>query len=887
MAGTGHSYEIANVHAVKEAAAALADRLPEGPGRSWFLSRKFLRHLTSDVFTVRIYHSHVEATADGFDPAERDMLVAKIAHGREVRLFSPEIFSAIGGELEHIADWIAWLKGNDPKLHSKLSRVTVEQARLMAGSWSAKVASLKPASRGTETRTLDTRAGRRWVELLDAAALAAEGYAMSHCVATYSPQLEGKSSRIYSLRDVSDHSLLTAEFTASGDRAFLRQVKAFGNGPVPPHGQSCLVELMTFLVADGGGAAEAAGLCRNADGSWSRAIDVWERIEWMGYSGVASNREMIVMSPRNPVLPLLKIVFSYPHWRTSLPAGELAGVAVALEVRHFHASEQRAFAKIRNLIGHVAEERYAMTSGPEMEVADGTVIPVLDLMPRREIGGVTCLVAARTEGELLHVPHSGDEARTLLIVAEERHMVGAGVYPARDSYSKNSRTVTGVVFDPSRWNAAESARCLAVMNAAGVQHLRTDNEAGRALRSKRRPVRSHAGKWSLFLDEALPLPGITGEGQWRHTGEMAEFAKGSYQSATVQLDGQGKVGSVYCVLMDLPLAQEIAAFLNFMSWKPSRHVHGLGSRKNYVTSGSEMGHLHFIGGQWSASADFDGFVKLASQKPKGRRRLYFDECEAESVFSALPSNRISDEADALLAAALTAWAKTARRHKDTDLMLSHTGIFAGASDLRWSSSWEGRLVAASRLRGRLSGRTAASLDRLAQHVIREAMKGRFSYGDIRIPSAAGLFAAYHQALPDGLFKRVLKRLLRVGTKLPLETGRNAPSPEWFGRIKDRAASLGCLSMIVDAADWTAAFLPKEGMLTLGEAADWMECIRTAALKRWNFHSSRAGPSFCEKLAAGLEACADEDELGQWKALISEAAGFKPNWDDQGMTAKAA
>lgn len=864
MAGTGHSYEIGNLSRVRETLARLMEGFPEGAGRDWLGSRKVLRYLTSPEFTFPANARDPEGQSALFDGDERDLLTAKLRAGGEVRLFSPEIFSmnhANGGGLGHVADWIMWLSANDRKLYAKLSRINVEQAILRAGEdWAGTSESRVPYGGGLEETVVDTPAGRRWVELLDRTALSAEGSAMKHCVGSYERFLG--QHRIMSLRDRRKRSLLTAEFQIVDGVPHLRQVSAFANKAVPDHAQLCLAFLMESLGAADGPVAEAAGVCRGADGKWTRIVDSWERETWMGMDGVASGSSLILMSPVDPSRTLLKVMFSSGDWRNlAKPTGQ----AFALEDRHFHIDEQRMVATVMNAVGHLGHGiRYV-----DVVFSDGRHVPQRDLMEKREIGGVMCLVEnqarpadiedswpwrsglERSGNEIVHVVHSKDSARTLLRIERDR------------SYERVKRLFAAPQ-DALRWSPAEAKRCLAVMTALEIQSFKReiDSTECQALDRRYHPVRLASGRWILFNEEAESLTSLTGcPGRgWKYVSEMAELSTGEYGSVSVRKNAKDEVNYIFATLAGLKSAAETAAFLNRMDWKPARRVFGGWSPQG---DGSPV---YYLMGRWRATVDVEGFIREATGGKRMRRIRRMQETEAEAVFAVLPEAGGGDDADFLLASAIDAWSRIAVKKEGSDMPLAPSpGYHYSAYAPRWSGTYEGRLRAAKRLWHIFSDTTRRRLERVASKAMRGLLKGwRKQYLHPAIPSVTALLETYHEAFSDALFERTVKKALS-DRRIPLKPGVAAPDPAWFGPLAERAVKSQCKWLLNEACDYTTSALKEDTVLTLADAAIWLECFRIASRLSWHFQATRSAPTLLAAVEKAAQASPEE-----WRETIEEA-----------------
>jgi len=863
MAGTGHSYEIGNVSSVRKTVERLADGFPEGPGKDWLRSRKVLRYLTSPRFTFSVERSDPEDAAALFDEDGREFLVAKLKSGVEVRLFSPEVYSMIqasDGGLAHVADWIMWLSVNDPKLYAKLPRITVEQAQERASEdWAGTKGAPAPLSRGREETVVATPAGRTWVELLDGTALRAEGSVMSHCVASYESVLGQR--RIMSLRDRAGRSIVTVEFRCEAGKPTLWQASAFANTPVPAHAQLCLAHLMEHLGAEGAAVAAAAGITRDHSGAWRRIVDVWNRETWMGMTGVSLGQDLVLMSPRDPSRTLLKVRFASVDWREQdAPVGFVS----ALEHRHFHIDEQRAFAAVLNAVNDDALSSY----GPAMAYVDGKAIPQRDTMERREIGGVACLVekgmvgrgndglsliSTRQAGEIIHVVHSRDSARTLLRIEwdHERFRGVLAVHP----------------MDAARWSPGEARRCMAVMTAMKAPFFSAsrDTEDARAIQKRYQPVRSMDGRWYSFLEEAQSLPALTGcPGVWRHTRDRAELSANKFGNVVIQKNADDKVVHIYALLASAEMAAEVAAFLNDMDWKPGRRITGSWSPEG------ERSPVYYLLGRWRAAVDVEGFIREATGGKRMRRIRRMEEIEAESVFAVLPEEGGDGDADYLLASAVDAWSRIAVRKGGSDLPLSPLpGHSYSGGRLRWSMTYEGRLAAAKRLWPLLSEATHKRIERIAAASMRGLLKGwRKQYFHPHVEPAAKLLESFPYAFSDALFQRALKKVL-AERRIPIAKGAAAPHPAWFGAIAERAAANGCNWQLGDACDYTSVALKDDAVLDVGSASIWLACFRAASGRRWHYHATQAAG----RLLSVIERSAESQD-GDWLPILEEARVLK-------------
>ena len=869
MAGTGHPYEIANLSLVLAVIDEAASRAPEGEAQRWFRSRHALRFLTSPRYVARVPQD-CEGALEAFDPGERELLKEKAASGGDVRLFSQEMQAALGPDLGHVADWISWAERRDRRTFAKLSRITLEQAAARAAAWSAGAMSRAVHGAGKTAEVLVTKAGRAWVELLDSDALLSEGRAMDHCVGSYDDRVLVGVSRILSLREGRGRALVTVEIRNISPPT-VRQAYAACNAPVPFGAQRCLAELLQHLRAALTPSAEAAGVTIGASGRWTPIHEAWERIEWNGYTAVTNGTRMLVMSPRNPVLPLASVTFRN--------ADRSRGVAAPAENRHFNMDELRAAARIRNLLED-GEEPWVQPSWPGLQrvVASGEParwVATRDLWERRELAGETCLVERAGHGEIVHVTKSGDQARTILVIGDTRDLAEAG-------NGKEFGYQASAPRDWMRWTLSEARRCMAVLTASGVRYMMASHDDGREVRKRYRPVVSPDGRWSLFMQDSVRLPALTCEGEWRCSDWLAELTT---PEGSVSVERRGdSVVSVDSWYMSKKTAEEAASFMEARGWTAGPRLSGSAARSR------KPGDLWvaFFRGRWIHASSPVEFVEKACALVPAKRAFRLSRAEAEAVFRALPEERVSEAGDRLLAAALAAWAREAFRERGEALIFDPRGYLAPPIG-RWSESWEGRLRLAARLEETMSPATAKHVGRIAAAALRHAMKGtrgRRAFMDPRMPSALRILAEHVSRLPEKCAVAAIRKLLGGYCDFGLFSDARSPHPAWFGSVRRLADQHG-LGHCVRAAAERALYHLKEEGLTAEDARNWLECFRLAADQRFRFRAAAGIAGFAGMLAARADA--PEEDSPEWAELARQAeevrkAVEKESCEGMGMAA---
>lgn len=203
------------LHQALRSAVSLTDPQAQERLQAWALSnlRNYVIHELDQVNPVS---SGAGANASG--QAQPQWMRDAIAQGRGARIeISEELIALLRDSINLIAPMAA------RRPITRVNASTVVGRAMLSHLAKQACGSATPSLGRSREHALALVDGRewRWVELLDATALAHEGLAMRHCCASYQPELAQGSSRFFSLRDPEGRSKLTAE-VASGRLAQIR-----------------------------------------------------------------------------------------------------------------------------------------------------------------------------------------------------------------------------------------------------------------------------------------------------------------------------------------------------------------------------------------------------------------------------------------------------------------------------------------------------------------------------------------------------------------------------------------------------------------------------------------------------------------------------------------
>lgn len=525
MAGTGHRYEIANIGDVRRLVDECAAMTGDSVASSWFRGKSFLRFATSDKFVFRIRKNASRGFLDAVDEREREFIVRKLDAGQDVRLFSRDQFNRFGPDVRHAVDWIGALKHTRPAEHAKISRMGPEDLFRKVSVW------IPPRGAGTKlpdgktSLVLTTEDGHHWYELEDAAALRAEGDAMSHCVdgQDYASHLEAGKLRILSMRSGEGDRHLTMELRG-GDRPghqwHVRQIQAFANTAAPLAAVASICGILNHLKVAPRQSHEAheerrARIAHTPEHGWRSIYQTWTRIDFLDMDCISDGNEFIVMSPIHPDRPLLSV--TSPTRGAFLPmladpaAPPDGNYSAALaDTRHYSIEELRAAAAVINAFG--ADHGHGGTF-----TGEGTVMPFVDSLIEEEFEGHVFLKDPHTG--YAYVTSTSDRAMILLEVGKEPRFAAKG--------DRTYASMPAWVCNVNRWKSADALRCFAAMSAVKSDFFGTPAADMKQITLQFEPVQAAVGEWRSFSLEAhrhdSRKPGI----HWMETGyQLAFFSEG-------------------------------------------------------------------------------------------------------------------------------------------------------------------------------------------------------------------------------------------------------------------------------------------------------------------------------------------------------------------------
>lgn len=604
MAGTGHSYEIANVGDVRllvDECAAMAD---DQVAAAWFRGKPFLRYATSDKFVFKIRKNASRAFLDCVDEREREFIVRKLDAGEDVRLFSRDQFNRLGPDVRHAVDWITTLKRARPAEHAKISRMAPEDLFRKVSVWIPARGSGTKLPDGRISLVLTTEDGHHWYELEDADALLAEGDAMSHCVdnGAYGQHLEKGDLRILSMRNGEGDRVLTMELRGGirpGEPLHIRQIQAFANTPAPQAalGSICAVLNHLAVAPRQSGEERRARIAHSTEHGWRSIYQTWQRMDFLDMNCISDGNEFIVMSPIHPERPLLSVTSPMPGaflpmlgGASSAPEGNYT--AALADTRHYTINELRAAATAINAFG-------ASRSYDSRLAGRDHVIPFVDSLTE-DADGRVFLRSPQTGNA--YVVSDTDKALILLEIGKE----------PRFSVSDQVRywTMPAWVCNANRWKSADALRCLAAMSAVKADCFGTSAADMRPITEQFEPVQVAPGEWRSFTLEARRhdsrKPGI----HWIETRYLLAFFSGGRRLSDFKIrDGQ---------LCDMPYTwpfngvdcKEIAARFNRLLITPAADISGskLGDRLGMKRGASE--NIVCISGKWKTVRSQHDLLRL-------------------------------------------------------------------------------------------------------------------------------------------------------------------------------------------------------------------------------------------------------------------------------------
>jgi hypothetical protein len=643
MAGTGHSYEIANIGDVRLLVDECAGMSDDPAATAWFRGKPFLRYATSDKFVLKIRKNASRAFLDAVDDREREFIVRKLDAGQDIRLFSRDQFNRFGPDVRHAIDWIDLLRVSKPTEHAKISKMGPEDLFRKVSVW------IPPRSRGTKLpdgkmrHVLTTEDGYVWYELEDALALRAEGDAMSHCVdgLGYARNLEMGELRILSMRSGEGARLLTMELRG-GETVehpwHVRQIQAFANAAAPQAAIGSICAVLNHLAVAPRQSQEErrARIAHSAEHGWQSIYQTWTRVDFLDMDCISDGSEFIVMSPIHPDRPLLSI--SSPTMGAFRPM--LSGAAeppegnytaTLADTRHYSIEELRAAADVINAFG-------ADHSHNSVFAGRDRAIPFVDSLVEEVADGHVFLRSPQTGNA--YVTSETDKAMILLEIGKEPRF--AGFDPGR------YWTMPAWVCNMPRWKNADAIRCFAAMSAVKSDFFGTAAAEMKPITQQFEPVRASEGEWRSFALEARRhdsrKPGI----HWMETGYQLAFFNEGRRLADFTLRGGQLRHLPYTWPFKGIECKEVATRFNGLRITPAADIVGskLGNRLGRKRGAEE--NLVCVAGQWKTVRSQHDLLRMVGSGEN------LTPGEAAVVLQTLPEDPAHRmrETDALYAACL-------------------------------------------------------------------------------------------------------------------------------------------------------------------------------------------------------------------------------------------
>lgn len=895
MAGTGHAYEIVNIAVLEAFVLDPISSRKAHPAYAYLTSKKMKKFLTSPAYTGELSGDCGDLIEEHAAKDERAVLQAKLEAGKPLRLFSADLVRMSNVDLIHLSDWISFLHENDQVLYGKLNKIPVPQALERSRTWTPVVAGEPDGDTGKTRPALKTDRGRTWFALLDEQALIHEGRTMSHCVGlkVYQDRLILGDSAFYSLRNESNRSLLTAEFGRGSDRnPSLRQVYSYSNQRIPSSLRNDLVDLLNDVGAETSPAAESAGVCRSDNDRWYCFEQVWTPTSWNGFSCFSSDQTMFVMSPRNEAAILCKVVFKSRDWR-ELPHAE--GVATTLDARHYHIEEQRAFAKIKNIINDRSSACFVLLN------LDGDVKPDIDTWPLIDVAD-TKLLSLTGVNKLekftsirLSLPSRNDKARCMMVFSTYDHLRDR---PNLKKERWHLADMDIVALDKDvAYPLSEALRIVEVANELRVSDFVSEETEVRqhpTFRERWAPEKDAHGQWFLYNHEVKVIPSVTGvTGNWKVARNMAalDMVDGGYKTKiSIYLNTEGKVGTIYSVFPPSSIIiEEVLGYLNQQRLTPSARM---------VASSF---NAYFYRGVWIHSKDLDTLTSKLL-KLKGRRKSYrFTFEEAEAIIFHLgdiEADSLSEASRQVVFEALSVWVSGCRKYKDGALIVDRSGMFNSWGQLGLGlieknerkpvTYWSQKMELALRLNLQSDDRLKKKMRYIAKEIIRLSFLSIRSEVYTRENRVRAYIENYIDLFDDKTFIRVVKRIDRT-VMFPLSTfemDKATPPPDrvWFDVISPRARSLGVAHFLLSAFDSCLLRLDvnktADDGLTWDVVDRWVALLEEAARASYAYGASRSYNDcvqlvdlYISRQASDLEARELKSRMDAVRATIKQKVSY--------------
>lgn len=608
MAGTGHEYEIANIADVKASIDALIATAQADPAAvAWLSGRSFLRYATSAPFVFKAKKCLYMPFLDDVSEAERAFILRKLKDGGDVRIFASAEFRRAGPDVDHILDWMAHLKETRPSDHAKIPRMAADDLIRKVAGW------IRPKSRKTKlpegllSHVLDTGDGYTWVELMDRAALLAEGDAMNHCVdkPSYIHELEMGRNRILSMRDSEGRRLLTMELRGGDDRhapLYIRQIQAFGNQTPPEGAVRSICDILNHLSVTPAHSNQErrAKIAHVAGQGWQSIYKTWKRIEHAGLECITDGEDLVFMSPVQPGKPLVNVTSFLKGGiriigdEISIPETCLFRVRLADE-RHFPIDELRVAASVARLF-------HAQIDNASFSIdSKGECVPFVDTLIQQEANGIVFLRDPLTENA--YVTHLKDKALVYLEIGRTprfRSEESTPTFGALPAWISNI----------ARLKPEDFRRCLSVMSVMKASEFGTPARAMHDVARLYEPVRTPDGEWHPFLLEATRRDTRNPDIHWLET----PYRLAMYRNGRRQIDfdiHSGELRSLPYLWPDKIDCAEIATRFNTLRIRPADNIWfgRLGTRLSHKRD-VDKAHIVFIGGKWKAARSQREILKM-------------------------------------------------------------------------------------------------------------------------------------------------------------------------------------------------------------------------------------------------------------------------------------
>lgn len=753
MAGTGHKYEIVNIHVVRSFLDEFAAQVPDKDAAAWFSCPHLLKHVTSPLFVERLQPGNAETIIDRHtEGEERKALMRRAGEGADLRVFVPEFYTRLGHDLGHIADWLRALpNANKPFLH-KLPRVTVEAATLLADKWSVATARIlaRNPQPGLTQVFLWLPSGRIWVDLLDEQALAAESSMLDHCVHSYGAQLRS-GARILSLRDPDGKAHVTVDAYPFHGSYRVNQIRALGNG-IPHKGyRRDIVALMNALNAtDIKGEAGRCGLLRKSDGQWCRAEEIAQRISLFGMSGLAYGSQVQVIDPADPEAVLATLIGPTAEWWK----GDIANVGLRLYGDGDNRISRRTCRAVCDLANRLGIGEEKLWNVWNATYQDGRWAPLADFCEEWDLDGLDILVNGQ---EVLLASSPGANEICMRIQS----------LPKQEG---DKLSATPLLHVDRVWRPAEVRRVAKLLDLFRVYKL--DLPKGYA----KLPglMENACQRWIYFPDAAdkqesqqktrLGEPKYWWVSDWFAKLQRDPLASDSDADAIFHWDrGTGEVA--YTVMNEkFEVAQEVAALLNRLGAVPSAVLmNGLKWKETWQTKPRPQ--VVYLGGAWQAVQDKSDLIRLLAAQKSGQ----FKDCHASEVALALLSEEDAPGLDKILARHLAAWCRRSKAGDFKRNWLINRG---------WITK---RLIQAIKARSHMTKAESASVSRFATAILRSLIgrtrrkKFMSTNGDL----ALEIFEHIWRDVDEKLRARMVGWALQYES-LPLFD----PAPEMWTKVAD-------------------------------------------------------------------------------------------------------